>query len=87
MALVDIVDIILVMHHYDGIELAAASDPPGLYAQERAVRHVRKHAVVGAPDWAEAIINLVSPPSPLETRTSSLNQEPEAWAWVKASES
>ncbi len=46
---VDVVDIIIVMHHYDGMDLAAAFDPAGLRAQARAVRHVRKYAVVGAP--------------------------------------
>lgn len=80
---VDIVDIIIVMHHYDGMELAAAFDPAGMRAQARAVRHVRKYAVVGAPGWAEVMINLMSPLSPVEARTFSLNEEAEAWAWVR----
>lgn len=80
---VGIVDIIIVMHHYDGVDLAAALDPAGVRAQARAIRHVRKYAVVGAPGWAEAMINLMSPLSPVEARTFSLNEEAEAWDWVR----
>jgi hypothetical protein len=80
---VDTVDIIIVMHHYDGVEFPAAFDPAGLRAQARAIRHVGKYAVVGAPGWAEAMINLMSPLSPVEARTFSLDEEDEAWAWVR----
>jgi len=83
---VDVIDMIIVIHHYDGMELGAAFDPAGLRAQARAARHVRKYAVAGAPAWAEAMINLMAPLSPVEARTFSLTEEPMAWFWVKERE-
>ena len=76
------VDIIIVMREWDGIDLAAAFDSQSLAAQARANKHVRKYAVVGAPGWAKAMINLFSPLTPVEEKTFDISEEREAWAWV-----
>jgi hypothetical protein len=78
------IDIIIVMTDYDGIELGAAFDPKALREQARATTEVRKYAVVGAPGWAEAMINMMSPLSPIEARTFDLEEAGEAWRWVQA---
>ncbi len=76
------VDIIIIMRQWDGIDLNAVFDSESLAAQARANRHVRKYAVVGAPAWAAAMINLLSPLTPVEEKTFDLAEEQEAWAWI-----
>ena len=51
------VDILIVMRDYDGIEgRRPVFDTKALSAQAHSARHVRKYAVVGAPDWDETMI-------------------------------
>ena len=76
------VDILIIIRHWDGLDVSAAFDGEALKAQARANAHVRKYAVVGAPAWAKAMINLFSPLTPVEERTFDLAEEQQAWAWV-----
>ena len=76
------IDILIVMREWDGIDMGAAFDGEGLKVQARAAEHVRKYAVVGAPAWAKAMINLFSPLTPVEERTFALAEENEAWSWI-----
>ena len=76
------VDILIVMRHWDGIDMGAAFDGEALKAQARAATHVRKYGVVGAPAWAKAMINLFSPLTPVEEKTFDLAEEGQAWAWI-----
>ena len=76
------VDILIIMRHWEGLDMAAAFDGPALKAQGRAAAHVRKYGVVGAPLWAKAMINLFAPFTPVEERTFELAKEDEAWRWI-----
>jgi hypothetical protein len=76
------VDILIVMRHWEGLDMSAAFDGPALRAQGRAAAHVRKYGVVGAPLWAKAMINLFAPFTPVEERTFGRAQEDEAWTWI-----
>jgi hypothetical protein len=76
------VDIIIVMKEWEGIDPSAAFDPQSLWAQARANAHVRHYAVVGAPGWAKAMINVLSPLTPVKEKTFDLPREAEAWRWV-----
>jgi SpoIIAA-like len=80
----DTVDMLVLMTDYDGAELSAMLDSKNLSAQARSVRHVRKYAVVGAPKWAEMMINVASHLSPVDARTFDLDEVDEAWEWVRA---
>jgi molybdopterin/thiamine biosynthesis adenylyltransferase len=55
-----------------------------LGAQARSIRHVRKYAVVGAPAWARAMIEVSDFLSPVDAKTFDLAEEAEAWAWIEA---
>ena len=80
------IDMLIVMSNYDGAELGAIFDGDAFGVQARAARHVRRYAVVGAPAWAEAMINLFAPLTPVEERTFPLAEEAAARAWVEAGE-
>jgi hypothetical protein len=76
------IDMLLIMSNYDGAELGAIFDGDALGVQARAARHVRRYAVVGAPAWAAAMINLFAPLTPVEEKTFALAEERAAWLWV-----
>ena len=76
------VDMLLIMAPFEGMDAAAAFDLKALGVQARSVRHVRKYAVVGAPGWARAMIDVSSLVSPVEAKTFDLAQEADAWTWV-----
>lgn len=76
------VDILIVMRQWDGLDASAAFDGEALKVQARAAAHVRKYGVVGAPAWASAMINLLSPLTPVEERTFALGEEDAAWSWI-----
>lgn len=76
------VDMLILIPHYEGTELGAVFDAEALKAQARSARHVRRYAVVGAPAWASAMIDLFSPVSPVEAKTFGRDEAPAAWRWV-----
>ena len=76
------VDMLILIEHWDGIEIGAVFDAKSMSAQAEANRHVGKYAVVGAPVWAAAMINLFSPLTPIEEKTFELNDVDKAWVWV-----
>lgn len=78
------VDILIKISNWDGIELGAVFDARSMSAQVQANSHVRKYAVVGAPGWAKAMINLFAPLTPVEEKTFELVDIDEAWRWVSA---
>ncbi len=82
----DEIDMLIVMSNYDGADLGALFDGDALGVQARAARHVRRYAVVGAPAWAEAMINLFAPLTPVEEKTFALEDEAAARLWVDGSE-
>lgn len=80
----DAIDMLIVMRDYDGLEIGAVFDFESLKAGTRSLGHVRRYAVVGAPAWAEAMINVFSPLTPVEEKTFKLEDEAEARLWVSA---
>jgi hypothetical protein len=79
-----LIDMLLVMVQFDGMELGAVFDKESLETQARSIRHVRKYGVVGAPAWARVMIEISDHLSPVDSKTFSLADEPEAWAWIEA---
>lgn len=77
-----VVDILIVMRRWEGIDAGAAFDWQALKAQARANSHVRRYAVVGAPAWAKAMINLLSPLTPVDEKTFGGGEEAAALAWI-----
>lgn len=76
------VDMLLIMTNYEGTHLGARFDADAASAQARALSHVRRYAVVGAPAWASAMIELSGKVTPVDTKTFKLEEEQAAWAWV-----
>lgn len=47
-----------------------------------ALTHVRRYAIVGAPDWMEAAAKLAARVASVDIRTFDRDEENEAWAWL-----
>lgn len=76
----DVVDMLIVMRPWRGIDPAAAVDRDMLRSMSRSLRHVRRYAVAGAPAWAQALIALGRPLTPVTERT--FDDEVEARRWI-----
>jgi hypothetical protein len=79
----DQIDMLLILNGFEGMDAGAVFDPEALGAQLRAVRHVRKYGVVGAPAWARIMIQVSDALSPVAAKTFDLDQEAEAWVWIE----
>ena len=77
-------DVLILIEHWDGIEIGAVFDAKSISAQAQANWHVRKYGVVGAPAWAAAMINIFSPLTPIEEKTFGPSEVEEAWDWVRS---
>ena len=75
-------DILIVMRHYEGAELAALFNADALKVQAQSLAHVRRYAVVGAPAWANGMIALFDKLSPVDAKTFDPGQEDAARAWI-----
>lgn len=78
----DEIDMLLIMTNYEGTDLGTKFSGEAVAVQVRSLGHVRRYAVVGAPGWASAMIELSGKVSPVETKTFDLEDERTAWAWV-----
>lgn len=75
---------LLVLEDYDLGDAVRSLTPEVLKSGIRAVAHVDRYAVVGAPAAAAAMIGLLNPLIPTEARTFGPAQESEAWTFVGA---
>ncbi len=76
------IDILLILRAYDGLQPGAVFDLAAAREQARSPAHVRRYAVVGAPDWIAAMIRFFDPLSPIEAKPFAPQDEAAAWAWV-----
>jgi hypothetical protein len=77
------VDMLILLEDWDGISAGAILSRERVEAQVSAVRHVRKYAVVGPPDWAAALINGFDRILPVDARTFEAGDEAAARAWLE----
>ena len=78
----DHIDILLLMSNFEGAELSAIADGEAMRAMTRSITHVRRYVVVGAPAWAQAMINVFGVVSPVHAKTFDLSEEALAWEWI-----
>lgn len=76
------IDMLIIMSNYDGSDLGATFDGYATSVKVRSVAHIRHYVVVGAPKFAEAMINLSGMVMPVETKTFDLADEAAAWAYL-----
>jgi hypothetical protein len=77
------IDMLILLQDWDGISAGAILSRERLETQVRAVRHVRKYAVVGPPGWAATLINGFDRILPVDARTFDSGDEAAARAWLE----
>ena len=71
--------------HIDGINPSVFFQSGLISMKFAALQKVERYAIVGAPGWAKAIIDKVSPAfGEMEIRTFPADQEDAAWNWLEA---
>ena len=69
---------------YDGFDWSAAFTDATIRGKTRALRHIRKYAVVGGPGWMRTVIGIFGPLTSIETRYFDADEEAAAWTWLDA---
>jgi len=74
------VDMLLLFRDFEGSEFGASFDGDVISSRFRALTNVDKYVVVGAPDSAETMLEMMGAIIPVETHTFDLNELNQAWA-------
>lgn len=78
----DQIDILLIFSNFEGATLGALVDGKAVQVSLRSNAHVRRYGVVGAPKFAEAMINVFDPLTPIDARTFEADEIDLAHAWM-----
>jgi len=81
------IDMMLVFIDYDGSESGALFDGDVISSRFRALTNVDKYVVVGAPDSAESMLNMLGKLLPVEPHTFDLSEIDKAWQLLGANKS
>ncbi|MEP2988420.1 MAG: STAS/SEC14 domain-containing protein [Parasphingorhabdus sp.] len=66
-----------------GIQPSTLFDRQMIAMKQEARRHLDRYAVVGGPVWVQHLIRSLAPLFSFEIKTFDLDDEDEAWDWVK----
>lgn len=80
----DLIDVIVVVHDYEGFDWNALWREETYQNKSHALKHIRKCALVGAASWMTAGISLAKPFTSIEIKQFDLDELEEAWAWIGA---
>lgn len=78
-------DLLVRIRNYDGFDPAILTDGSLFGTKMKAITHVRRYAIVGAPKWMAAMAGTVAGLMPFEMKLFDASQDDAAWAWVRAS--
>mgnify|MGYP001145110493 CR=1 FL=1 len=78
------VDMLLLFKTYDGTETGASLDSEVIKSRFRALANVDKYVVVGAPDGAQTMIDVMDKVIPVDAKTFDSSEIDQAWSSVNA---
>lgn len=84
-ALHDLIDVIVIMHDYGGLDWSTLLRGETYSGKSEAFRHIRRIALVGAEGWIRTGIAFARPFTSIEIREFELKEADQAWAWIGAS--
>lgn len=84
-ALHDRIDLLVKMVDNDGVDWNDVSPDTTTEGHDIAATHIRRCAVIGGSGGVRCLERFFNPPSPVETRHFSRDDEAEAWTWMGAS--
>jgi len=78
----DRIDVIVLVHDYEGVDWSAAWKDQTFLKKAKALKHIRKYAVVGGPGWMQAMIGIAKPFLSIEMKHFELDEADAAWEWI-----
>lgn len=69
---------------YEGIDPSAVLDREYLKMKLGLLNQIEKYALVGAPEWMRELVDMMHSLLDVDFRTFDLEDEAEAWEWLKA---
>ncbi len=78
------IDLLVRLTNYDGWDWDVITRETAMIGKTRALRHIRRYAVVGGPEWIAAMIRLFDPFFSIEMKHFGADREAEAWTWLEA---
>lgn len=76
------IDLLVRISDYEGFDWNAALDDSIISAKSKALRHIRKYAVVGGPAWMRLALGVFAPFLSIEMRHFPPQDEAAAWEWI-----
>lgn len=80
----DQIDLLVRLADFTGYDPEILADKSLLELKRRALKHVRRYALVGAKPWMRAMIKLVKPFVRTEIRAFDPDEEDDAWIWLRS---
>lgn len=80
----DKVNMLLDLSNFSGSDWDSILDGDVIASRFRALTHVKKYAVVGAPDKAATMISFMDKIIPVDARAFDANETEKAWSFVGA---
>ncbi len=78
------IDVIVIIHDYDGIDWNAAWKEKTILGKTRGLKHIRKYAVIGGPGWLKGALALFKPFVSVDMQYFDLENVEAAWQWIGA---
>lgn len=78
------IDVIVIIHDYEGLDWAAVWRSQTISGKARALKHIRKCAIVGGPGWIKAFAAVFGPFTSATLTPFALEELEEAWEWIGA---
>jgi hypothetical protein len=76
------IDLLVRMTNYEGWDWDVVTREATMVGKTKALKHIRRYAVVGGPDWVAAMIRFFDPFFGVEMRHFTKAEEDAAWAWL-----
>ncbi len=83
----DSVNMLLDLTAFTGSDWDSMLDGDVIESRFRSLKHVKKYAVIGAPDRAKTMINIMDKIIPVDAKAFDANAATQAWSFVGATQS
>lgn len=80
----DKIDLIVIFDNYEGTEWNAVWSGNTMRGKARALKHIRKYAVVGGPGWIQPMMSVFKPLLSVEMKHFEDDDTEAAWEWIGA---
>lgn len=78
----DRINLLIRIGRFDGFDWSTLFSESTFMGKLHAIKHLRRYAVIGGPDWFATAIGIFDPLFRVEVRHFDYEAEAEAWRWI-----